>query len=209
MNVHNKNLQTQIIEFVANHCGVESHRLTLETSINNDLGCDGDDAIELFESFGLLFSIDLNEIPFFDTYFIGEGAIFLDWITSLFKRNRKPDFTIKMLVDLKLKKTKINEGSDVGIKLIEYFSQYKENYPLDLDTKISEDLDIDGELAEWCLSDVFTRFNLSDESVKVFPFTKYFNTEGEIFDFWHPNKKPKKSLTIGELADFILTEVGK
>jgi hypothetical protein len=58
---------------VAEKTSAHPERLALETRINLDLGCDGDDAVELFEAFAEKFHVDMSSMEW-NRYFSPEGC---------------------------------------------------------------------------------------------------------------------------------------
>jgi len=57
-----EDLEERIKALVAEHTGERLGRITLETRIRDDLPCDGDDAVDLFEAFAKEFEVDLSGI---------------------------------------------------------------------------------------------------------------------------------------------------
>jgi acyl carrier protein len=53
-------LEERIIEFTAEERGMKREDVELSSSLSDDLGMDGDDAVEFFEKFGKTFSVDLE-----------------------------------------------------------------------------------------------------------------------------------------------------
>lgn len=66
-------LLNDVIAFVAEYWDEPKSRLFAETSINNDLGMDGDDGLEFMQAFSRRFAVDLGRFPH-DNYFGGEAA---------------------------------------------------------------------------------------------------------------------------------------
>jgi hypothetical protein len=62
----------QVAEFVAEMRACRIEELTPESTLARDLGLDGDEACELFESFSKRFSVDLSEIRW-KKHFAPEG----------------------------------------------------------------------------------------------------------------------------------------
>ena len=69
----NIELLNEVIAFVAEYWGEPKSRLFAETSVNNDLGIDGDDGLEFMEAFSRRFAVDLETFPY-DNYFGPEAA---------------------------------------------------------------------------------------------------------------------------------------
>lgn len=65
-------LEQRVLAFVVRQLARED--ATLESMLLADLGCDGDDAVELFQKFGTEFAVDLTELyEFWDRHFNAEG----------------------------------------------------------------------------------------------------------------------------------------
>ena len=69
----NVELLNEVIAFVGEYWHEPKGRLFAETSINNDLGMDGDDGLELMEAFSRRFVVDLGTFPY-DNYFGDEAS---------------------------------------------------------------------------------------------------------------------------------------
>ncbi|HKU74613.1 MAG TPA: DUF1493 family protein [Pyrinomonadaceae bacterium] len=69
----NKELLDEVIAFVVEYWEEPKGRLFAETSINNDLGMDGDDGLEFMQAFSQRFAVDLGTFPHED-YFGSEAA---------------------------------------------------------------------------------------------------------------------------------------
>ena len=59
--------------FVAVHTLHPRRRITLDTRLGEDIGVDGDDAVELFRDFGVHFEVDLSDIEW-NRHFSSEGC---------------------------------------------------------------------------------------------------------------------------------------
>jgi hypothetical protein len=70
--------------FVAVHTLYPRRRMTLDTRLMEDVGLDGDDAVELFRDFAVHFEVDLSEINW-DRHFGPEGCnpVFALWYWTL------------------------------------------------------------------------------------------------------------------------------
>lgn len=55
-------LEDRIIKFAAVERGMKREDIELSSGLSDDLGMDGDDAVEFFEKFGKNFSVDLEPI---------------------------------------------------------------------------------------------------------------------------------------------------
>ena len=69
----NKELLEEVKDFVAEFWGEQRNSLSAETSINVDLGMDGDDAAEFMRAFSDHFCVDLDDFPY-DRHFGPEAA---------------------------------------------------------------------------------------------------------------------------------------
>ena len=69
----NMELLNEVIAFVAEYWEEPKSRLLAETSINIDLGMDGDDGLEFMQAFSRRFTVDLERFPH-DNYFGVEAA---------------------------------------------------------------------------------------------------------------------------------------
>ncbi len=84
----NANTLDKVISFVSEFCVVNKNKLTLQTQLGNDLGIDGDDAIEFMEAFSENFEVDLTEFEY-SKYFGPEGFNpFAYLYYYLFKRDK-------------------------------------------------------------------------------------------------------------------------
>ncbi len=82
----NTELLNEVIAFVAEYWEEPKSRLSAETSINQDLGMDGDDGDEFMQAFSRRFAVDLGTFPY-DNYFGVEAAATPISITvTLFRR---------------------------------------------------------------------------------------------------------------------------
>ena len=86
----------RLLTLLAKHLGrLDIEALTLSTSINHDLGCDGDDAAELLTEFAELFSIEFMDYDAY-RYFKPEGYDLLKWRRNVDRRGNIP-LTLAML----------------------------------------------------------------------------------------------------------------
>ena len=69
----NKELLEEMKDFVVKFWGERRNGLSAETSINVDLGMDGDDAAEFMQAFSEHFCVDLTDFPY-DWHFGPEAA---------------------------------------------------------------------------------------------------------------------------------------
>jgi len=65
-------LEERVKTLVARETSMRIERISLKTRIAQDIGCDGDDAAELFEAFAKEFDVDLTGIQW-NKHFCGEG----------------------------------------------------------------------------------------------------------------------------------------
>jgi acyl carrier protein len=70
--MNNEQLE-EVKSFVAEFWREPKNRLSAETSVNDDLGMDGDDGVEFMQTFGERFSVDLSAFPH-DKYFGPEAS---------------------------------------------------------------------------------------------------------------------------------------
>jgi hypothetical protein len=66
-----EDLTRRVFDLVARELGVPRSRLQSETRIEDDLGCTGDDAVDLMRAFSEEFEVDLNAFRF-DLHFAPE-----------------------------------------------------------------------------------------------------------------------------------------
>jgi hypothetical protein len=70
-----ESLSDQIIDFTAQMRGLNRTRISLPSRLGQDLGLDGDDAVEFFKQFGERFSVDLRALwDEWDQHFGPEGS---------------------------------------------------------------------------------------------------------------------------------------
>jgi acyl carrier protein len=73
--VPDADLEEWIIKLIADASGVDPERISADTSLNRDLGIDGDDATELLSLYSEAFGVDLSEFRF-SQYFRDEPHLF-------------------------------------------------------------------------------------------------------------------------------------
>jgi len=79
-------LLEEVKSFVAEYWGEPENRLAAETSVNEELGMDGDDGVEFMPAFGERFAVDLTAFPR-DKYFGPEaGATPLSMLAGVIRR---------------------------------------------------------------------------------------------------------------------------
>ena len=67
-------LPERVLAFVSEQTGVKGEELRPETTLSQDLGVEGDDAVEFFEKFRTKFAVDLRELGRdWSFYFCPEG----------------------------------------------------------------------------------------------------------------------------------------
>lgn len=86
----------EVKSFIAEHTCVKITRLCLETTLREDLGIDGDDAVDLLEAFSREFQIDLSDLNFTE-YFDAEGFNLFSLFSS--RRKKLKPLTVGKLVD--------------------------------------------------------------------------------------------------------------
>ena len=69
----NRELLKEVKDFVAKVWDEPKNGLSAETSVNDDLGMDGDDGVEFMQAFGERFAVDLTSFPY-DKYFGPEAG---------------------------------------------------------------------------------------------------------------------------------------
>jgi hypothetical protein len=68
-------IEERVFEFVASETGVRRRKLTLSTRLREDIRMDGDDAVEFFRAFAMMFDADLTPLwNNWDTHFGPEAA---------------------------------------------------------------------------------------------------------------------------------------
>ena len=68
-------MEERVLGFIADEIGVKRGKISLQLRVAQDLGADGDDAVELFEKFAVSFSVDLGELyARWDQHFLAEGG---------------------------------------------------------------------------------------------------------------------------------------
>lgn len=69
-------IEERIVAFIAAELGIKPNCVALTSRISQDLGCDGDDAVELCEKFGEKFHVDLTALgKHWDEHFLPEGGL--------------------------------------------------------------------------------------------------------------------------------------
>jgi acyl carrier protein len=66
-------LEERLTKWIAGFLRVAPGKITQSTSINLDLGVDGDDGVELISSFGKTFAVDVSDFPY-SKYFGPEAS---------------------------------------------------------------------------------------------------------------------------------------
>ncbi len=67
-------LETEVIELIARERGLDRHKVTLSSRLQQDLGMDGDDAVEFFQDFEKRYGPDLALLyQHWDCHFGPEG----------------------------------------------------------------------------------------------------------------------------------------
>lgn len=89
----NIELLNEVKAFVGEYWGEPKTQLSAETSINDDLGMDGDDGLEFMDAFSRRFAVDLGTFPY-DNYFGPEApATPISIIASTIRRLRTGKWT--------------------------------------------------------------------------------------------------------------------
>jgi acyl carrier protein len=100
MKVMNDTIFNRIKEFINKQSGTIEEKITECSSLENDLGIYGDDAVEFFISFGKEFNVDVSKFMAAE-YFTPEGDVILPCIIRWFtgkKKSKRKDLTIKHLM---------------------------------------------------------------------------------------------------------------
>ncbi len=72
-------VEAAVFEMLADKLQIRHDKITIERSVNVDLGMDGDDAVEFFEELGERYNLDLRPLgEEWDRYFAPEGVAFVD-----------------------------------------------------------------------------------------------------------------------------------
>lgn len=90
-------LSERVFHLIAEQTGIPVERVQLKSSLLNDLGVDGDDAVELLESLAVTFGIDFSNFRFRD-YFGAEGFDILSWFVDLVLGRRPKELLVADLV---------------------------------------------------------------------------------------------------------------
>ena len=103
MNVTTKNMSGEIFnkvkKFTVNQAAVKENDITEYSSLENDLGIYGDDAVEFIIAFGKEFNVDVSKFMAAD-YFSSEGDFILPAIIRFFtgkKKRKQKDLQLKHL----------------------------------------------------------------------------------------------------------------
>lgn len=91
-------LREKIIEIISINRGKSNLEFNDSTSLMNDLGIDGDDALEILDQYFNTFTIDKSKFNFED-YFGYEGFYFFKTIKAIIFGNRLKNLTIGDLVN--------------------------------------------------------------------------------------------------------------
>ncbi len=101
----NMELLNEVIAFVAEYWEEPKNQLSAETSINEDLGIDGDDGFEFMQAFSRRFAVNLGAFPY-DNYFGVEAAatpisiivLMIRWLTTG-KSTKLSPLTLRQLAE--------------------------------------------------------------------------------------------------------------
>jgi hypothetical protein len=99
MFIEKDKITKNIFIYISQEVDIDISLLNLNSSLNYDLGIDGDDAIEFFERFQIDFHVTFDEFfkNDYEKYFSNEGINPLNFY-KLFQKTKK--FTIKDLINL-------------------------------------------------------------------------------------------------------------
>ncbi|WP_419618247.1 DUF1493 family protein, partial [Thiolapillus sp.] len=70
-NSMSKNIDDKVIDFITNYVGLDAKEINKRTTVNDELGVDGDDGMDMLDSFSNEFGVDMSSIK--DIYFCSEG----------------------------------------------------------------------------------------------------------------------------------------
>jgi len=82
----NMELLNEVIAFVAEYWEVPKSQLFAETSINNDLGMDGDDGLDFMQAFSRRFAVDLGTFPHNNYFGVEASATPISIIAMMIRR---------------------------------------------------------------------------------------------------------------------------
>jgi acyl carrier protein len=103
MPMSDESIQNPVLErvkdFLSKRLGVKKERLAYSTRIEEELGCSGDDAVELMQAFGEQFSVDLRDFDPY-AYFDKEGFDPIGYFLDLFRKGKSARHTPLTLADL-------------------------------------------------------------------------------------------------------------
>lgn len=88
-------VEVDVKAFVAMQASFNFEDLSLQTRLSEDLGVDGDDAVEFLEKFSEEFNVDLSSFPY-NRHFTSEGLSLL-WLLA--PENKLVPVTLQDLVD--------------------------------------------------------------------------------------------------------------
>jgi hypothetical protein len=76
--MQSRDLQGEVIDLIADQCGIAREKILLSKRLSQDLGIEGDDAVEFFESVQERFETDLTSLgQHWNDHFLPEGFPFL------------------------------------------------------------------------------------------------------------------------------------
>lgn len=79
-------VQAQVVRFLAEITGTEPEAIMPDTLVNQELGVDGDDAMELLSAYAREFSVDISQLDYHAYFGPEQGATFgtlLIWLTQM------------------------------------------------------------------------------------------------------------------------------
>jgi len=69
-------LEERIVDLIAKETGIKPKKVHLDSRLAQDIGMDGDDAVDFFEKYGEKFHVDLNVLGnHWDRHFLPEGGL--------------------------------------------------------------------------------------------------------------------------------------
>jgi acyl carrier protein len=80
-------IERDVISFLGEWLSCDDKKLGLDTRIGEDLGVDGDDAVELLEEYSKRFSVDISNFPFNEYFGPEVGSNPISFLYCLFVKN--------------------------------------------------------------------------------------------------------------------------
>ncbi|MFM2394762.1 MAG: hypothetical protein RLZZ546_2744 [Bacteroidota bacterium] len=96
-----KEIRNKIIEIIKQNQGEISKNISDDTNLS-EIGIDGDDANDVMSNYFTTFRIDANNF-IFEEYFGYEGFSFIEFLRTIFGRQKLKKITIKLLIENAIK----------------------------------------------------------------------------------------------------------